>query len=74
MAKKKKETLPDIIVEHHGSVALIRAGTQAGTDWIESNVAYEGWQKFGFAVAADPRLALNVVAGAQEEGLEVVVR
>jgi hypothetical protein len=74
MAKKKRESLPDIIVEHHGSVALIRAGTQVGADWILANVSFDGWQKLGAAVAADPRLALNVIAGAQEEGLTTVVR
>ena len=37
----------DLIVEDCGSVAIIRGMSDAGWQWVESNVSSEGYHPFG---------------------------
>ncbi len=63
---------PDIIVENHGSIVVLRGMTDAGYAWIEEHVSGEGYQPFGLgARLAEPRYVADIVAGAIADGLEV---
>ena len=69
MAKRKRA---DIIVEHHGSLAILRGMTDAGYAWIEDNVSSEGYQPFGLgARLTEPRYVQAVIDGAMADGLLV---
>jgi hypothetical protein len=70
-AAKKTLVPPDIIVENHGSVALLRPMTDAGREWIDENVPTEGWQWLGGALSCEPRYVENIVEGATGDGLVV---
>jgi len=65
--------MPDIRVENHGSVVLLRPLSDAGKEWLEANVINEETQRWGEAVVAEPRYVANVVEGMQADGLEVGV-
>jgi hypothetical protein len=61
----------DILVEDHGTVALLRPLTKRGAFWLHDNVCSEPWQWMGPALAAEPRLVPQVLNGAVEAGLRV---
>ena len=63
---------PDIIVEHHGSISILRGMTDAGYAWIEEHVSGEGYQPFGLgARLVEPRYVLPILEGAMDAGLRV---
>ena len=65
----------DIIIENHGSIAILRGMTDAGYAWIEEHVSGEGYQPFGFgARLAEPRYVQPIIEGASGDGLSVEVR
>jgi hypothetical protein len=63
----------DIVVEDHGTVAMLRPMTRAGGIWLHDNVCSEPWQWMGTALAAEPRLVPQVLNGAVEAGLKVAL-
>jgi hypothetical protein len=63
----------DIRFENHGSVVLIRPLTREGRLWVDRHVQAEGWAHIGGAIASDPRHALDVQLGAEEDGLSTEV-
>jgi hypothetical protein len=63
---------PDILVENHGSIFLLRPTTAVGQNWLRENVVGEETQVFGNAVVCEPRFVADIVFGARAEG--VVVR
>jgi hypothetical protein len=65
---------PDILVESHNSVFLLRPNTLAGQSWLQENVITKETQLFGNAVVCEPRYVADVVFGARGEGLLVVMR
>lgn len=62
---------PDIRMENHGSIWLMRAFTPNGEEWVNDMVAVE--QHFGGAAVVEWRYAADIVKGAREFGLEVEV-
>jgi hypothetical protein len=62
---------PDILVENHGSIFLLRPATPAGQSWLQENVIGEGTQLFGNAVVCEPRYVADIVFGARGEGLVI---
>ena len=62
---------PDISVEHHGSIFLLRPITPIGQLWLQDNVIGEETQVFGNAVVCEPRFVADIVFGARGEGLVV---
>jgi hypothetical protein len=62
---------PDLLVENHGSIFLLRPITSVGQDWLKKNVIGEETQAFGNAVGCEPRFVTNIVIGARGEGLVV---
>jgi hypothetical protein len=65
---------PDILVENHGSIFLLRPATSSGQSWLKENVIGQETQLFGNAVVCEPRYVANIVFGARGEGLLVVAR
>jgi hypothetical protein len=65
---------PDIRVENHGSVVLLRPATAAGRAWLKANCDSTGYQPFtGGTVVCEPRFAADIIVGAREAGLRVAV-
>ena len=62
---------PDIRVERHGSVALVRPQTAAAREWLAEHVE-AGAQWFGGALAVEPRYLDALVEGLFEDGFTVV--
>ncbi len=63
---------PDISVENHGSIFLLRPTSSVGQAWLQENVIGKETQIFGDAVVCEPRYVIDVVLGARGDG--VVVR
>ncbi len=61
----------DISVENHGSVFLVRGLSEAGKTWLDQNVGDNETQRFGDAIACEPRYVSQVAQGAVEAGLVV---
>lgn len=62
----------DIRLENYGSVTMLRPLTEDGRDWMRENVQAESWQWFGGALAAEPRMCVAVVDGAEADGLMIM--
>jgi len=62
---------PDILVENHNSVFLLRPISPAGRTWLQENVIGEETQLFGNAVVCEPRYVADIVFGARGQGLVV---
>lgn len=62
---------PDFRVSAHGSVTLIHVLSDAARDWVDENVALEGWQWLGDAFACEPRYVGNLIDGIEADGLVV---
>lgn len=62
---------PDVVIENHGSVTLVRPLTPAAHEWVDEHVPLEGWQWFGGAFACEPRYVDNLIEGMINNGLEV---
>jgi hypothetical protein len=62
---------PDLLVENHGSIFLLRPITASGQSWLQENVVGEETKLFGNAVVCEPRYVANIVFGARCEGLVV---
>ena len=62
---------PDILVENHGSIILLRPVSPVGQAWLQENVIGEETQLFGNAVVCEPRCVTDVSFGARGEGLVV---
>jgi len=61
----------DVSVRDEGSVVIVTPQTDAAKAWVEENVSLEGWQWFGGGFAVEhPRLD-NLLAGMEEDGLEI---
>jgi hypothetical protein len=64
--------MPDIRVENHGSIVLLRPATPAGRTWLEANCHRSGYPAFsGGTLLCEPRLVAGIIPGAREAGLEV---
>jgi hypothetical protein len=63
---------PDLRVENHGSVVLLRPVTAAGREWLQAHCDRSGYQPFGGGtLLSEPRYVADIVAGARAAGLEV---
>jgi hypothetical protein len=62
---------PDIVVEPHGSIALLKGSSKLGRDWLESNLHEP--QRWGSSFVAEVRYVHDVVYGAINDGLSVAL-
>lgn len=70
------KTAPDISVENHGSIFLLRPLNVAATNWLDTVTNHDiddadAAQWFGGALVVEPRYVADIVNGAREAGLEV---
>jgi hypothetical protein len=63
----------DVSIELHGTIVLIRPLTPQASEWIEENVFIEDWQRFGGAVACEPRYVEPLAIGLHEQGFTFAV-
>jgi hypothetical protein len=70
-AESHLQPSPDILVENHGSIFLLRPISSAGQTWLQENVIGEETQIFGNAVFCEPRYVMDIVLGARGEGIVV---
>jgi len=62
---------PDLLIENHGSIFLLRPASPVGQAWLQENAISEDTQLFGNAVVCEPRYVAEIVFGARGEGLVV---
>jgi hypothetical protein len=71
--QKSKTKSPDFSIEGEGrfcSVYLLRPLTSAAFDWVEQHIPPDA-QRLGTAIAIEHRFIADIVAGIQNDGLEV---
>lgn len=61
----------DVLIEDHGSIALVTFASPAAQQWATDNIQAEGWQWWGQALAVEPRCLPAIVDGLWDDGLEV---
>ena len=61
--------LPDLRLEDHGTICLLRGVTEQGREWLEEHVSFE--QFWAGAGVVEPRYACDILAGAVNDGLLV---
>jgi hypothetical protein len=62
--------MPDLSVQNHGSIFLLRGETEEGRDWISDHIPSDA-QSWGGAIVVEHRYIDDIVAGAMNDGLEV---
>jgi hypothetical protein len=70
-SESRLQTPPDVLVENHGSIFLLRPVSPIGQAWLQDNVTGEETQLLGNAVVCEPRYVADIVFGARGEGLVV---
>ena len=61
----------DVLVENHGSIALLTPMTPDAYQWVEEHVHVEPWQWIAGSIACEPRCMEQLVEGMQDDGLVV---
>lgn len=60
-------TMADLQFDHHGTVVLCHAITEAGQQWLDANISEA--MTVGLAVVIEPRYLPAIVQGAMADGL-----
>ena len=61
----------DVEFLNHGSVCMVVPLTPAAKEWVDDNLALEGWQWLGGGFACEPRYAGDLAQGMTDAGLVV---
>jgi hypothetical protein len=61
----------DFVIGNHGSIVTFHAITCEARDWLDENVASEGWQYLGARLCVDHRYAATLTAAIVAAGLEI---
>jgi hypothetical protein len=59
----------DFRVTYHGTVTTLTPLTDRCREWVEINVEIEPWQRFGNAIAVEPRYVEQLAEVMMEGGL-----
>src|SRR5207248_667763 len=59
----------DFRVTYHGTITTITPLSDACREWVEENVEIEPWQRFGNAIAVEPRYVEQLAEAMIGEGL-----
>ncbi len=62
---------PDIIIRDEGSVFLVKPVSDAGRQWIDTNLQTEPWQWLGEALGVEHRFITDIIDGMLGDGLIV---
>ena len=68
-SESRLQPSPDILVENHGSIFLLRPISPVGQSWLQENVIGDETQIFGNAIVCEPRYVIDIVLGARAEGV-----
>ncbi len=69
---EQKVHSPDIQVDNHGSIVLLRPLTDAAISWVNEYIGSDnGFQPYWPTVVAESRYVQNIVKGMRQDGLEV---
>jgi len=60
--------MPDFRITYHGTITTITPLSDACREWLEENVEIEPWQRFGNAIAVEPRYVEQLAKVMIEEG------
>ncbi len=72
MAAAQQKEVPDFTVQNEGTIFLLYPHTPAAHDWVEQNIGREnGFQPYWPTVLVEHRYIREIVAGIQNDGLEV---
>ena len=74
MARKRSgnaPTAPDVVVDWHGSIVIVRPKTPEARAWIGQHVS-DDCQYWCGGVVVEPRYLDDLVVGMQADGLTVV--
>lgn len=69
ISESRLQPPPDICIENHGSIFLLRPISSAGQSWLQENVIGDTTLLFANAVVCEPRFVADIVFGARTEGL-----
>jgi len=61
----------DFRVTYHGTITTVTPLTDRCREWIEENVEIEPWQRFGSAIAVEPRYVEQLAEAMIEQGLVI---
>jgi hypothetical protein len=64
-------TTPDVLVRDEGTVWVFNPLTAAAKEWFDENVQSEPYQWLGTSLVVDHGLALGLVQGILDAGLEI---
>jgi hypothetical protein len=62
---------PDVLVRNEGTVWVFNPLTAAAKEWFDENVQSEPYQWLGTSLVVDRGLALGLVQGILDAGLEI---
>ena len=61
----------DFRVTYHGTITTITPLSDRCREWLEENVEIEPWQRFGNAIAVEPRYVEQLAEAMMEAGLVI---
>ena len=61
--------MPDVLIENHGSIVLLRPQNETGRQWLADNLLDPMF--FGPGAVVEPRYVAPIVEGMGEDGIEV---
>ena len=62
----------DVEVTDQGTIVLFTLHSERAKEWVQENVETESWQWLGdVSFAVDHRMAMSLVAGFVDEGMQV---
>ena len=70
-SESRLQPSPDVLVENHLSIYLLRPVSPVGRAWLQENAIGVETLIFGDAVVCEPRYVMDIVFGARGEGLVV---
>ena len=70
LAIKAAQPAPDLVVENHGPIFLLRAETAEGRDWISEHIPSDA-RRWGRWIVVEHRYIDAIVDGAINDGLEI---
>jgi hypothetical protein len=62
--------MADLTFMDHGTIVTMRPDTDAGREWVETNIPDDA-MTFGGAIVIEHRYANAIIDGAANDGLEV---
>ena len=65
-----RTTSPDIEVQNHGTIVLLRPLTEHAQEWFDERVEHEGWNEWCGSIACEPRMASIILTAYYHESID----